>query len=502
MKRQWYYRGSLKFCNYSCSYCPFSKGRFCKQSLLKDKEAFLRFTGQMCLNQCGGAVLVVPYGEALIYPYYWEGLAALSQSGQIDAVGAQSNFSFPVKEMLSVYKDHGGVIEKLRLWGTFHPEMTSVEQFAKQCGLLQDEQVLFCAGAVGVPENLEQIRRLRGLLPDFAYLWINKMDGQKRPYTDTEIAAFMEIDAYFWQELKHYKADCRKCVDSLFVEADGTLRRCNVSRQSFGNLYGDFDSGAKGERTTECKSRECSCYLAYCNRTDGTVPFFSPYPAFRIPVFPKAVFLDIDGTLVPKGEQTVSKEMGERLLRLAKRCDIYLATSLPLQIAKRKLAPVWHIICGGVFASGGRRMVFGRGREGRSFDRVSPIETSWLTRADGQKQAYGYTLHVYRKGTQAYKATLSFRHGKKGIACSKAKRVELIRKLCLPDSCRVLWEDHCMQILGKGTGKLSGILEICREMGYRKKEVAAFGDSIYDREMMDYFSVGKNVAPYSGARSD
>ena len=59
-----------------------------------------------------------------------------------------------------------------------------------------------------------------------------------------------------------------------------------------------------------------------------------------------------------------------------------------------------------------------------------------------------------------------------------------------------------MQILGKGTGKLSGILEICREMGYRKEEVAAFGDSIHDREMMDYFSGGKNVAPYSGARSD
>ena len=51
-----------------------------------------------------------------------------------------------------------------------------------------------------------------------------------------------------------------------------------------------------------------------------------------------------------------------------------------------------------------------------------------------------------------------------------------------------------MQILGKGTGKLSGILEICREMGYRKKEVAAFGDSIYDREMIEYFSGQKRSA--------
>lgn len=69
----------------------------------------------MLQQQNGGAVQIVPYGEALIYPYYWEGLAALSKSPVIDAVGAQSNFSFPVKEMLSVYRNHGGELEKLRL---------------------------------------------------------------------------------------------------------------------------------------------------------------------------------------------------------------------------------------------------------------------------------------------------------------------------------------------------------------------------------------------------
>ncbi len=45
-----------------------------------------------------------------------------------------------------------------------------------------------------------------------------------------------------------------------------------------------------------------------------------------------------------------------------------------------------------------------------------------------------------------------------------------------------------MQITKQGTGKLEGILEICRELGYRKEEAAVFGDSENDTEMLDYFN--------------
>ena len=86
-------------------------------AIQRDREAFFRFTDRMISQEYKGAVLLVPYGEALIYPYYWEGLAALSLSPAIDAVGAQSNFSFPAEKMLGVYREHGGDMEKLRLWG-------------------------------------------------------------------------------------------------------------------------------------------------------------------------------------------------------------------------------------------------------------------------------------------------------------------------------------------------------------------------------------------------
>ena len=39
--RQWYYRGSLDSCNYSCNYCPFSKKHKCSREELAEDEKSL-----------------------------------------------------------------------------------------------------------------------------------------------------------------------------------------------------------------------------------------------------------------------------------------------------------------------------------------------------------------------------------------------------------------------------------------------------------------------------
>lgn len=293
MKRQWYYRGSLKSCNYTCSYCPFCKQKGSGHQLQQDREALFRFIERIGgMESAGGAVQIVPYGEALVHDYYWQGLAVLSQNPRMDAVGAQSNFSFPVERMLSVYRAHGGVLDKLRLWGTFHPQMTTGKQFVSQCAKLSAYQIAYCAGAVGVPAHLEAIRCLREGLPSQVYLWINKMEGMGRKYTASEIEAFVKIDAYFGMELAHYTADTSVCADNRFVEADGTVYRCNLCRKSLGNLYDSsweevWESGRMQEgdyRNYVCGRKECSCYLAYCNRLEGQMRPFRPYPAFRIPL--------------------------------------------------------------------------------------------------------------------------------------------------------------------------------------------------------------------------
>ena len=151
------YRGSLKSCNYQCSYCPFSKHRGSAREYDRDREQWFRFVeslvgdGPSALERSVGAVMVVPYGEALIHDWYWQGLGRLTAGARLDCAGAQTNLSFSVSRSLDLYRQAGGQAEKLRLWATFHPEMTDVQTFAEQCRKICQAGVSICAGAGGVP---------------------------------------------------------------------------------------------------------------------------------------------------------------------------------------------------------------------------------------------------------------------------------------------------------------------------------------------------------------
>lgn len=286
MVRQIYYRGSLRFCNYSCGYCPFSKEKESKSKLEEDGRELFQFVEEIGQKKFAGAIQIVPYGEALIHRYYWRALAKLSRLSQIEAVGAQSNFSFSVEQMLGEFEKAGGEREKLRLWGTFHPDMVSEQDFLRVCHELKEAGVLFCAGAVGVPENVSLLLRIRENLDPAVYFWINKMDGLGRKYSREEIQAFSGLDPYFPLELRHYKADAAHCGSALFCNAKGEMYACNRCRRKSANLYGDPEETLWhiSENARICDRRECDCYISYCNRDDlEELASFGPYPAFRIP---------------------------------------------------------------------------------------------------------------------------------------------------------------------------------------------------------------------------
>lgn len=289
MVRQIYYRGSLRFCNYSCSYCPFSKEKESRRQMEEDKRALFRFVERIGEIKFLGAVQIVPYGEALVHRYYWQALAKLSRLPQIEAVGAQSNFSFSVEQMLGEFEEAGGEKEKLRLWGTFHPEMVSEQNFLRVCHQLKEDGILLCAGAVGVPEHLSRLQRIRRELDPSVYFWINKMNGLGRKYTSKEIQAFSSLDRYFPLELHHYRADAARCGSALFCNSEGDIYACNRCRHRSANLYTEDPGEALcqiSKKDRICDRRECDCYISYCNRDDlAEMSAFGPYPAFRIPLF-------------------------------------------------------------------------------------------------------------------------------------------------------------------------------------------------------------------------
>lgn len=479
--KQIFYRGLLKSCNYSCAYCPFSK-HVSERELKKDRVELERFVHFMEQRTDVGAVQIVPYGEALIHEYYWKAMAVLSRLPRLELVGCQTNLSFPVEHMLKVFREAGGCKEKLRLWCTFHPTMASEEQFLSQCRLLEKEEVSFCVGAVGVPEQREILQQLREKLSKEVYMWVNPMDGLGRAYTDAEREDFSKIDAFFPYLLKHNKAQpgqCKGCRrEALFIQANGDVTPCNISRKKLGNIYESYDWETPIE-IKSCGQRECSCYLAYSNRKDmPEMICYGKYPAFRMATIPQAMFLDVDGTLVEEGCDCMDEETVRQLAYWSRYAKIYLATSLPMVHALKKCHAIKPFLAGGVFANGGMVCLF---QEKKTW--IIPIEQDVLQSVLQLLQEFCMKVKIYQQGGMVYKVT-----GIGGRALQAYGALQ--EKFVLgKDSVQLglIIEGNYLEITGQNANKLAGVQRICEDYGYEKDRVLTVGNSENDKEMLEFF---------------
>jgi hypothetical protein len=101
-------------------------------------------------------LFVIPYGEALIHRYYREGIIQLASLPQVTGISCQTNLSFPADEWLNELRTAPALINKIKVWASFHPEMTSVEKFVRQLHTLMSLEPAIAAlsGFVFLGEQL------------------------------------------------------------------------------------------------------------------------------------------------------------------------------------------------------------------------------------------------------------------------------------------------------------------------------------------------------------
>ncbi len=488
------YRGSLKSCNYRCSYCPFSKRPQSERELAKDREqwlAFMQSFPEIARSHNIRALMVVPYGEALIHPWYWEGLAHISACQEMDAVGAQTNLSFPLPTSLESFLNNGGNLQKLRLWATFHPEMASAEDFAGKCKSLAKSGITFCAGAVGAPENISALQNLRRMLPEETYLWINNMDGLKRPYTPKEQSAFLSIDPYFLRELTPVPANPGKCTGRLFLEGNGRMHTCNISAP---HPIG-WESLCAGMPFPEprCGRRLCSCYLAYGGRDDFmNQVLFGPYPIFRIPRRPKAVFFDIEGTLLqgrqhpgPKGQafapSHIPKDILAGLTALSlEKIPLFFATTLPYLTAMERCKEIWRLFSGGIFAGGAHLLLPQEGKEQFHY-----LDASCLAGLASLQKQFHFRILACQNPGGIYKITL-LRPSRRPWDEADTKALMAALPQASSEKIRHFTEGNCLQLAAAQADKANGVRTLCQWLGISPREAAAAGDSAEDASMLVY----------------
>jgi MoaA/NifB/PqqE/SkfB family radical SAM enzyme len=259
-----YYRNYLRYCNYKCSYCPFSKYKLNKDDLKKDKMYFEKFIEFLKKSREKYRIFIAPRGEILDFAHYKSGIITLSNLENILEIVIQTNLSGDLSWLESVNKN------KVLLWTTYHPDETTFEDFYGRIQFLDREDIKFSVGTVGVHENFEMISKLKEkiklLEKSRPYLWVNAYKDEKKYYTEDDLKFLNSVDHLFEVNLKDYSSKgckCRTGENVFWTEYNGTVHRCWQDRKKLGNIFKEsLESMAVNEG---CRYSRCTCYIGYTN---------------------------------------------------------------------------------------------------------------------------------------------------------------------------------------------------------------------------------------------
>lgn len=208
---------------------------------------------------------------------------------------------------------------------------------------------------------------------------------------------------------------------------------------------------------------------------------FGPYPLFRIPRRPKAVFLDIEGTLLPEAESdAVSDGVMAGLNALAREAvPLFFATTLPYEKAVMRCRKIRHLFAGGIFA-GGAHLVLEEGVDAREY--FYELEDTWVTALSVLEKKFAFRVLAYRHRDTLYKITLLRPKHRPW----DRQQAETVMNCLTLDKTKIRYfiEKNCLQIVSWEADKRGGVEKLCSWLGISPKDTAAAGDSDEDEGML------------------
>jgi MoaA/NifB/PqqE/SkfB family radical SAM enzyme len=256
-----FYRGHVSDCNYSCHYCPFALTRNSAEQRQLDQRDLARFVDWVEHNSSADrpmSILITPYGEALIHPWYRDAVIRLSHLPFVNKIAIQTNLSCHLDWLQACNKP------TTALWATYHPEQVRQDKFVNKCATLNRMGIHYSVGVVGMQQHFEQIASLRQRLPKTQYLWINAYKRQADYYSSSDIEFLQAIDPLFKDNLPDYPSLGRSCQagqGAVLIEGNGDLYRCHFIKTKRGNIFEQpLDSMLRAEA---CSKTSCHCYIGY-----------------------------------------------------------------------------------------------------------------------------------------------------------------------------------------------------------------------------------------------
>jgi len=255
------YRGPVSSCNFACGYCPFSKHVSSRRELEEDRAALARFVqwlGERGREGVRFEILLTPYGEALIHPWYREAMVQLSHAEHVGKIAVQTNLSCDV-EWLEPCDPRS-----LALWISYHPDFCTESTLLAKCRRLDALGIRHSVGVVGVREHFGAIASLRAALPESTYLWVNAYKHEAGYYGEADLAFLEGIDPLFRYNTVRYPSLGEACATGssvVSIDGDGNLKRCHFVEEVRGNIYRDGLEPLL--RTAPCPNATCHCHIGY-----------------------------------------------------------------------------------------------------------------------------------------------------------------------------------------------------------------------------------------------
>jgi len=233
--KRWHilYRGPLSSCNYACTYCPFAKTSNTAAELRDDEQKLTRFVDWVAKQtdrEIG--ILITPWGEAAIHPYYQKAIARLSHLPHVYRIAIQTNLS----GKLAWLNDCD--LKTAALWTTFHPTQTTLSDFLARCQKLDKIGARYSVGVVGFTDQIDLFRDLRRQLNPNIYLWANAYKDVDNYYTENDLQAFEALDPNFrTNTIRHPSLGlpCNAGQSKFSIDGDGNTFSCHFIKTKIGN---------------------------------------------------------------------------------------------------------------------------------------------------------------------------------------------------------------------------------------------------------------------------
>lgn len=255
------YRGPLSSCNYTCNYCPFGKAKESRESIKRDKQALSRFIDWVRRQEQAIGILFTPWGEALTRRWYHQAIIDLSLMPHVEKVAIQTNLSCHLDWLEACDKS------KVALWTTFHPSQVKLARFLEKCQILDQQNIAYSVGMVGLKEHFKCCALLRRELRSEVYLWINAYQEIPNYYTQAEQEYLKSIDPLFDYNAIPHKSKGRRCQTGetiVTIDGNGDVRRCHFVKEVIGNIY----SGKMLLKPRLCPNQICDCHIGYVHLDD------------------------------------------------------------------------------------------------------------------------------------------------------------------------------------------------------------------------------------------